>query len=88
VSHWIIFCRKAHVEIPGFRRASWNAIIALRAISQWPDGVATLADMDVSDELQQLVQIRTDHCDLHELLDNIAQYKAGKTESTHAGIDS
>ncbi|KAJ7906080.1 RhoGEF Rgf2 [Mycena leptocephala] len=46
----------------------WSAIDALRAISQWPDGVAALANIDVFEELQHLDH---DHLDAPELHGNI-----------------
>jgi hypothetical protein len=62
-----------------------NAIGALRATSNWPDGVAVLADIDVFEELQRTDEIWTfeNDSDLHVLLDNIARYKAGKADSVH-----
>jgi hypothetical protein len=69
VSYWIrqiLSCRKPGVETSHSRSHFWSAIDALRAISQWPDGVAALADIDVFEELQHL-----DHNHLPELRGNI-----------------
>jgi hypothetical protein len=90
VSHWIkhISCKKLNVETLGCRRGlrSWNTIDALHAISQWPDGVAALANIGAFEELQHLYQ---DDPHLHKLRDNITRYKAGKPDSsTHEGVDS
>jgi ribosomal protein L10 len=69
-------------------REHWSVIDALHAISQWPEGVAALADLDVFEELQQVAKKET-HADdtqkLHTILDNIAQYKA---DSVPEGVDS
>jgi hypothetical protein len=70
------------------RRHIWNAIYALHAISQQPDGLAALADLDVFEELQQLGPGRPDETHrqvwkLRELLENIARYDAGKADSIH-----
>jgi Asp-tRNA(Asn)/Glu-tRNA(Gln) amidotransferase C subunit len=64
---------------------------ALHAISQWPDGVAALADLDVFEELRQLAKEETSVDQTQKLctiLDNIAQYKAGNSDSVPEGVDS
>jgi len=62
--------------------ASWfhlGAIKALHTISQWPDGVAALADVDVSKLQPEHMRYYDDSdSDLPKLLNNIARYKAGK----------
>jgi hypothetical protein len=75
-------------ETPRSRTCRTEALIALRAISQWPDGVAALADIEVFQELlhldHQYVWDGENHVDfwsLQKILDNIAQYKVGKTDS-------
>jgi hypothetical protein len=64
---------------------SWG-IFALAEISQWPDGVAALADSDVFEELQQLELAQESENDvtkvpIHKLLQNIAWYEAGRSDS-------
>jgi len=58
------------------------AIFALRAISGWLDGVAALADTDVSERLEELTSGASLDIDDHErartVLDNLARYKAGR----------
>jgi hypothetical protein len=78
-------CRKLDVETPCSREPSSDAIYALHAISLWPDGVAALADIDTFEEFQHLDH---EHPYLPKLLDNIAQYKAGKPDSANEGVDS
>jgi hypothetical protein len=93
VSHWIGHIpsgRKLNAETSCYRRHSRYSIDALHAISQWPEGVAALADLDVFEELQHVRHSRLFKFLLHhlsELLDNIAQYKAGMPDSTHEGVD-
>ncbi|KAF7356379.1 hypothetical protein MVEN_00970300 [Mycena venus] len=58
-----------------------DAMVALFAISQRPDGVAALANTNIFEELQGLSQsadVET-KVRIHMILDNLAWYKAGKT---------
>jgi hypothetical protein len=64
------------------------AIDALNAISRWPDGVAALTDINVFEELRQLAKEKipvNQTQNLLTILDNIAQYKAGKPDSVAGG---
>ncbi|KAJ7872107.1 hypothetical protein B0H13DRAFT_2553919 [Mycena leptocephala] len=61
---------------------SVSAMSALYAISQWPAGVAALADLDIS----ELHHMNFPVSDLPKLLDNIAQYKAGNPDSAPEGM--
>jgi hypothetical protein len=63
----------------------WDAIRALHAISEWPEGVAALADTEVFEELQHLAQKESvfNPSDIRAILVKIAQYMAGKTDSVH-----
>jgi hypothetical protein len=86
VSHCIISSRKPDVETPCSRGGCpWEAILALRAISEWPEGVAALADTEVFEEFQHLAQKESD-ChpfEIGAILANVAQYKEGKTDAVH-----
>ncbi|KAJ7913980.1 armadillo-type protein [Mycena leptocephala] len=70
------------------RRLSWyadRALQALHGISEWPEGVAALADTDIFEELQQLVAPEDsgfNRSEIRAILANVARYKAGKTDST------
>jgi hypothetical protein len=86
---WVIgsdtlLCRKLSVETPCSRLWSWPAINALHAISQWPEGVAVLADLDVLGELQHINHANSN---LHKLRQNITRYKAGNPDSAHQDVD-
>jgi hypothetical protein len=67
------------------------SIDALRAISQWPEGVAALVDMDLFEELRQLAKEETSEYQtqkLRTILDNITRYKAGNPDSyVHEEVD-
>jgi len=69
-----------------------NAIFALDAISQWPDGVAALADIagDVLERLEELSHDQSldveSQVQARKILDNIAQHKAGNAYSVRDGF--
>jgi hypothetical protein len=95
VSHWIRHipsCRKLNVETPCSSEHYGSAIAALHAISQWPEGVAALADTEIFEELQQLPREKTYDADrtqkLYTILDNITRYKARNPDSSvHEEVD-
>jgi len=56
-----------------------DAMFALCAISEWPDGVAALANIDLPEEqLSRSLNAET-HNQSGTILDNLARYKAGNT---------
>jgi hypothetical protein len=83
-------CRKLNVETLCSRDPDLLAIYALHAISQWPQGVAALADTEVFEKLRRLAKEETSvdlTQELRTLLDNITQYKTGNPDSAHEGVD-
>jgi hypothetical protein len=83
-------CRKLDVETPCSREHYESAFHALHAISQWPEGVAALADTEVFEELRQLAKEMTSEYltqKLYTILDNITRYKAGNPDSVHEEVE-